>query len=42
MITKRKWLRVSKNVEWSMEGWFLFNFIPLYIRDTQPRARIKD
>jgi hypothetical protein len=25
--------------EWAREGWFLFGFIPLYIRDLSPRGR---
>ena len=26
--------------QWLREGWFLFGFIPLYIRDRQNRERL--
>jgi hypothetical protein len=43
VIQKKMWLQSAitkgKYREWSMEGWFLFGFIPLYVRDTAPRKR---
>jgi hypothetical protein len=39
-ITKGKNGEWGKYREWSMEGWFLFGFIPLYVRDTAPRKRV--
>lgn len=42
MIIKKVWLqtRFGGVGEWEREGWYLFGFLPLYIRDTGPRARI--
>lgn len=39
MIIKRIWLRSVGSREWTLEGWFLLGFIPLYIRDCAPRGR---
>lgn len=41
MIVKKKWLQVryGGSLEWPREGWYLFGFIPLYIRDLGPRER---
>jgi hypothetical protein len=41
MIVKRKWLATENGGvrEWPVEGWYLFGFIPLYIRDMGPRYR---
>lgn len=42
MITKRVWLQTAHGgrLEWQREGWYLFDLIPLYIRDCTPRGRI--
>ena len=41
MLVKRIWLeREGKGMfirEWHREGWYLFGFIPLYIRDLSVR-----
>lgn len=41
MIVKKIWIQQDKYKlrEWAMEGWYLFGFIPLYIRDLTPRRR---
>lgn len=44
MIVLKTWLqrrRVNGDgiVEWARQGWYLFGFIPLFIRDCQPRGR---
>lgn len=43
MIIKKKWLRQIKGrgPEFEQEGWYLFGFIPLYIRDLGRRERRK-
>jgi hypothetical protein len=48
MLVYKKWLarrkRTKRNsniiqtAEWRREGWFLFGFIPLYIRDIGQRG----
>ncbi len=41
MIVKKVWIQVRDQgaFEWEREGWYLFGFIPLYIRDSAPRGR---
>lgn len=41
MIIKKVWLQTYKTREWQRSGWYLLGFIPLYIRDDQPRGRIE-
>ena len=44
MIYKRIWRERRKvdgaalPFEWTIEGWYLFGFIPLYIRDKETRG----
>lgn len=40
-ILKKKWLQRSDGGmhEWPMEGWYLFGFIPLFVRDIHNRYR---
>lgn len=39
MIVKKIWYQTRKGglPEWQREGWYLFGFIPLYIRDMGSR-----
>ncbi len=39
MIVKRVWKQTSQGglVSWYREGWYLFGFIPLYVRDLTDR-----
>ena len=44
MIVKKKWLQLdnrdgSRVAEWKREGWYLFGFIPIYLRDLEARER---
>lgn len=39
-ISTRKWPHGSVKDKWLREGWFLFGFIPLYIRDRQNRKQL--
>jgi hypothetical protein len=43
MIVYKCWYEVRNDYhhydKWLREGWFLFGFIPLYIRDRQNRER---
>lgn len=45
MIVHRFWKARRKNSfgtvtdTWAREGWFLFNIIPLYVRDRENRER---
>lgn len=44
MIIRKKWKARRKQGfttldVWMREGWFLFGFIPLYIRDIQEREK---
>ena len=41
MLAHKKWIQQNKFglVEWEMEGWFLFGFIPLFVRDNDLRGR---
>jgi hypothetical protein len=41
MIIHKRWIQQSKvgPLEWEMEGWYLFGFIPLFKRDLQLRGR---
>ena len=43
VIVYKNWIQQDKSRysirEWQMEGWFLFGFIPLFVRDLQPRGR---
>jgi hypothetical protein len=41
MLTKRRWLQCKGYVEWEREGWYLFGFIPLFIRDLGLRGRVR-
>jgi hypothetical protein len=34
MITKRTWYKYVDGMKHWYEGWYLFGFIPLYIRQT--------
>ena len=36
----RKWPSGQVRDQWLREGWFLFGFIPLYIRDRQNREKL--
>lgn len=41
IIVKKRWLEARRGglIEWMREGYYLFGFIPLYVRDLQPRER---
>jgi hypothetical protein len=39
MIIKRWWMEQSANYYIQREAWYLFGFIPLYVRDLEPRMR---
>jgi len=41
MISRRQWIQQNKigTREWPMEGWYLFGFIPLFVRDLGSRGR---
>lgn len=41
MIIKKIWLQRRNGGlnEWQREGWYLFGFLPLYVRDSGPRER---
>ncbi len=41
MIVYKRWMQQTKNGsrEWEREGWFLFGFIPLLLRDINLRGR---
>lgn len=39
MIRYKIWIQGRRSREWRMDGWFLFGFIPLWIRDCAPRGR---
>ena len=42
MIIHKKWMGkwhgILRVYEWPREGWFLFGFIPLYVRDVSIRT----
>ena len=40
-IVKKKWLMQVNKIgpEFDQEGWYLFGFIPLYVRDLSRRER---
>lgn len=41
MIIHKTWLQTKHGgrLEWQREGWYLFGFLPLYVRDLGPRER---
>lgn len=41
MLVKKVWIQTAAMGlrEWQVEGWYLFGFIPLYVRDCGPRRR---
>lgn len=41
MIRYKMWIQQAKYGarEWQMEGWYLFGFIPLLVRDLELRGR---
>ncbi len=42
MIIKKVWVQVRDGGlphEWYREGWYLFGFLPLYVRDMTGRDR---
>ena len=36
----RKWSHGAVKDKWLRDGWFLFGFIPLYVRDKQNRENL--
>jgi hypothetical protein len=41
MLIKKVWIQTTKfgMREWQREGWYLFGFLPLYVRDCHHRGR---
>lgn len=41
MIIYKTWLQSKGPVEWQRDGWYLFGFLPLLVRDLGPRGRVR-